>query len=339
VLDLPDPDPYQGWRVLDNGGTLVNNGTVDWTGTGYVIQDSSGGSINNYGLFDAQGDGQLEPSNEPANSFVFTNYAGATFEKSGTSSGGSGVTYVGAEFDNSGGSVQVDAGTMQLAGGGTSSGTFTVAGGASLNFSADYALTGALSVTGSGTVEVSGGTLSLGASTISVGGVLQIDSGAEVSGSGTVDITAGTVTLAGGTLSAGTLVQVDSGVELSGFGTLDGSVENAGTIAVGGASTVGTISITGNYTQTSTGVLDLALKEVSGNQYDQLNITGTAALDGTVNVTVLSGFFASGGDEFDALTFSSGSGGFASTNLPTLSGGLSLNAAYKSADWALIVQS
>jgi hypothetical protein len=58
-----------------------------------------------------------------------------------------------------------------------------------------------------------------------------------------------------------------------------------------------------------------------GSQYDQLNFSGTAALDGTLDITLLDNFTPSLGDSFLLLNGGDLSGDFAAINLPTLAPG------------------
>jgi hypothetical protein len=51
-----------------------------------------------------------------------------------------------------------------------------------------------------------------------------------------------------------------------------------------------------------------------GSGYDTLSITGTATLDGTLNITVLDGFFIHEGDTFTLLSFGQHDGKFGTIN-------------------------
>ena len=90
--------------------------------------------------------------------------------------------------------------------------------------------------------------------------------------------TGGTTTIAPGTVNGG-------------LGTIGGNVVNSGTLSPGinspGLST-GPLKIAGNFTQTSTGTLVIQL--ASATSFDQLLVTGTAALAGTLQVDALNGF-------------------------------------------------
>ena len=121
-----------------------------------------------------------------------------------------------------------------------------------------------------------------------------------------------------------------NGGDLSGDGTVAANVNNiAGRVNPGGVGTAGTINIvavpfgvTGNYTQGASGVLNIDIGGLTaGGEFDQLNVSGTASLDGTLNVGLIN-FAPAAGDSFRFLTFNSLSGNFATQNLPSLGGGL-----------------
>ena len=51
----------------------------------------------------------------------------------------------------------------------------------------------------------------------------------------------------------------------------------------------------------------------AGSEYDQLNVAGSAALDGTLRIALIDGFIPSAGDEFEVLACGSRTGEFAAT--------------------------
>jgi uncharacterized repeat protein (TIGR01451 family) len=132
--------------------------------------------------------------------------------------------------------------------------------------------------------------------------------------------TAGSTNLLGGTFTSPLTVQLNGGV-LQGNGTVGASVaNNNGTVAPG--LSPGLIIINGNYTQAPNGILNIQLGGTSpGTQYDQLAVTGSATLAGTVNVTLINAFTLSNGDVFNAVTYAAHSGIFAPENLPPFPGG------------------
>ncbi|RYX80893.1 hypothetical protein EON83_26485 [bacterium] len=128
----------------------------------------------------------------------------------------------------------------------------------------------------------------------------------------------GTTTLEGGVLSVedaltptnkGTF-EVAGGV-VDGIGTIDGNVLNsAGTFKPGHSP--GTITINGNFTQTSGGVLNM---EVGGSEpgtgYDQILVNGTAYLGGTLNLVRWNNYVPKDGDVYTMFTYYSKVGTFA----------------------------
>ena len=84
-----------------------------------------------------------------------------------------------------------------------------------------------------------------------------------------------------------------------------GNLINNGTVSPGNSP--GTINVTGNYTQSSTGTLIIEI--ASGASFDKLIVTGTAALAGTLQVSVLPGFSPLG----QSFTFLTAAGGVSGT--------------------------
>lgn len=136
---------------------------------------------------------------------------------------------------------------------------------------------------------------------------------------------AGTTDLTGGSMSSPSAININGGL-LKGNGTITGNVANNATVAPGASP--GLITIIGNYTQSPSGVLNIELGGLAaGTQYDQLAISGTATLGGTVNVSIIPPFVLTGGDVFDPVTYGSHTGVFATENLPAFPGG-SFNSSY-----------
>jgi hypothetical protein len=160
-------------------------------------------------------------------------------------------------------------------------------------------LNGVLALTGPGAA------LDFGSGGFSNAGTVVIGNGAVVS-VGTADYTqSGGSTTVDGTLVAAN-VYLDGGV-LNGAGTIQANVVNAALIEPGDP--FGTLTVQGNYTQTATGVL---LIQIAGpKQYGQLAVTGSATLDGTLQVSLLDNYVPAAGTSFQILAFADYSGGFA----------------------------
>ncbi|GAA0581607.1 autotransporter outer membrane beta-barrel domain-containing protein [Rhizomicrobium electricum] len=103
--------------------------------------------------------------------------------------------------------------------------------------------------------------------------------------------------------SGGTLATV------KGYGTFYGTLNNNGVVAPGGTTgTLGTLTVT-NYTQAATGVLQV---EISPTGASKLNVTGTAALNGSMSVKIDAGDY--GNSVFPILTAHSITGSFSTVS-------------------------
>ena len=201
---------------------------------------------------------------------------------------------------------------------------------------------------GTGTINATGGS-----------GILNITGDSTINGdtfsTGTLNISSaivtlnslssiGTLNLSGGTLNSAGDITINNVLDWTGgdiFITGDyyngaGSVFNAkadgslnvgtfynnGTLTMGGSP--GTLTIVGNYVQGSEGLLDIELGGLEqGVTYDWLNITGSAELDGTLDLSLFGGFAPNVGDLFDVISYSGVTGDFATMNVPTGYGFLS----------------
>lgn len=124
--------------------------------------------------------------------------------------------------------------------------------------------------------------------------------------------------LAGGNIQgpAGGLVLNDG--QLVGNGSIVGHLLNPGGVVSPGASP-GLISVLGNYVQGPAGTLLIELAGTTqGSQYDALAVQGSAALNGTLDVTYLPPYTALTSDNFYPVTAVAGlTGDFSTQNLPT----------------------
>ena len=217
------------------------------------------------------------------------------------------VTVVGTEFGSP--SVFVDgadstwSNSEQMYLGLTGGGNFIVTGGARV-FSSTVEL---------GVASTGGGIASVDASAWTNTGDLTVG----VAGAGKLTVSSGGVVSVGGLLAVGPHGTVEGNSQLS------GNVRNGGMVAPGVAtnppstSAIGTLHVAGNYTQVDTGALDFELE--STLSLDRLTVSGTASLDGALDVALINGFVPSVGNSFDLLTASGGiSGTFSSLNLPPL---------------------
>jgi hypothetical protein len=194
--------------------------------------------------------------------------------------------------------------------------SFTVAAGATLTVGAQVTAVAASAFINTGSISVAG-TLQLNASSTTTGD-FTVALGGTVKVSGTLTMSGGTLTLAdGAALSTTAGLNLTGGV-LSGLGRIDGNVSNAATIVVGDATTAGTLTIHGNYTQTAAGTLVVKITGPGGSAFDQLAVSGSAKLAGTLTV-MLTGDPPGSGDAFRVLTCGSESGSL-SGSFTTLGG-------------------
>jgi fibronectin-binding autotransporter adhesin len=165
-----------------------------------------------------------------------------------------------------------------------------------------------------GTVSLQSGTFNVAGTYTQSGGTTDLSAGAALTSSGGVNIQAGILS-GSGTINASLTIQ--NGGTLSGSETINGNVTNAGQVNPGGIGAAGVLTINGNYTQTATGVLNVEIGGPgAGSGFDQLRISGTATLGGTLNVSLLNGYVPPRGRAFQILTFGSREGTtFATVNL------------------------
>jgi hypothetical protein len=178
------------------------------TGTGTTtFNNQSGGQFNILGGATWTGGGSV----------AFNNQAGATLTKS---SGGTSLFANGIALNNNG-TVNVNAGTLQLDGGGTSTGAFSIASGAKLDFGFGNTHTLSGSIANSGTLSNSGATTNFSGTYTEAGGVIAVSGGTfNVNSS----LSSASLNLSGGTLSGtGDLIVTDNFTQTG--GSVDGSYQ------------------------------------------------------------------------------------------------------------------
>jgi fibronectin-binding autotransporter adhesin len=106
---------------------------------------------------------------------------------------------------------------------------------------------------------------------------------------------------------------MQNGSSLGGNGTINGNLVSSGLISPGNSP--GTLSIGGNFTQTAAGTF--LLEAASTSNFDRLNVSGSAAVDGTLQAVGFGGNNLSPGDRYQFLTANGGiSGDFDTISLP-----------------------
>jgi hypothetical protein len=161
--------------------------------------------------------------------------------------------------------------------------------------------------------------------------------------SATVQIQSGTVNFSSGfqqnsgstTVPAGTVLQAGGngvsllGGTLSGLGTISGSVSNSATLI---PSPLGTLTILGNFAQTTIGALGITLGGTAGGQYSRLAVSSQLSINGALNVMLTNGFLPAVGNTFTVVTAGAApSGRFSSITGSHTPGGVALAPQYAAA--------
>lgn len=287
------------------GGGRIGPGTLNISG----LLTWSGGTMSGNGVTNANGGLNITTTaNKTLSGHTLTNGATATW------SGSSGLTMsAGAIFDNSGTfevqtNTQINASALEKF---KNSGTFRRVGAGSTVIQSSFINTGSVEV---------------------LSGILQFSRGCTQS--------AGATILSGGSIVSSALFDIQGG-SLSGSGTLTGNVLNAGVASPGSTTPAptGIINIIGNYTQTAVASLDVDIGGTNaGTQFDQLNVTGTATLNGALIVTTLTGYVPNGGDAFKVVSYASRSGSYATINYLNTPSYRSYQHSYNVNDLTLLTQ-
>ncbi|MEN9554181.1 MAG: hypothetical protein RLZZ232_467, partial [Planctomycetota bacterium] len=114
------------------------------------------------------------------------------------------------------------------------------------------------------------------------------------------------------------LLTVDAGALLGGSGSLSGPASVSGTLAPGDG--IGTLA-TQDVTLTRSATLQLQIGGTAAGQFDQLTVNGTLQLDGTLQVSLASGFTPAAGDLFPVVSATTLTGRFDQLSGLTYSGG------------------
>ncbi len=132
-------------------------------------------------------------------------------------------------------------------------------------------------------------------------------------------------------LSQGSFINQPFGI-ITGIGSINsqnGTLNNKGYLLPG--DNIGTFSVTGNYPEEPTSVLQMEIGGYSaGAEHDKFNISGNASLSGILNIKLVNGFTPALGDSFLVLTYGSRTGSFSSIVDSSLVSG---------AEWAAIYNS
>jgi len=287
-------------KDLTASRTLNTAGTTTLTGIG-PVRAGSGAVINNSGTWDCQSD--INAISNPFGGMSAFNNSG-TFKKSA----GAGATAVSIPFNNSL-TVDVQAGTLSLSGGGTSSGTFT--GSATLQFGGGTSDLQAASSISIPTVVVSAGTVNLGGSYNATSATTVSGGTANFSPTGTVSSVGGSLTISSGVanFSSGEAINTTtlsfSGGTLSGTDTV--TVSGLTTWTSGTMTGAGTTNANGGIAMSGGSVKDLTLSRI-------LNAAGTTAWTGAGGVRAGTGAVIYNSGIWDAQSDATISNAFGGTS-------------------------
>jgi hypothetical protein len=277
-------------------GSIVNEGTIS--------ANTSGGTLTLDGA--ATNDGTMEAANGGTLTIQSNaNYAGGTLTGGAWKAIGGGILrLIGDSIATNAAAILLDGATSQIY---SDTNTTNALAGFTTN-----------STTGSFTIQ-NGANLSTTQAFSNLGTVTIGSNSAFTLGGESYTQTGGTSVLAGGTLGASGAQTSIQGGTLSGPGTIVGTLINGGEVDLG--SNPGTLTIQGDYYQEGPGTLVVKIGgATAGSQFDQVNVSGVAVLNGTLTANLINGFTPSSGQMFSVMTFAGPSGTF-STFISPQSGG------------------
>ncbi|WP_042304206.1 autotransporter outer membrane beta-barrel domain-containing protein, partial [Paraburkholderia kururiensis] len=319
TLTLTDASGVFSGVISGTGGLTLAGGTETLTNvstyTGTTLIDSGAvlvlSSANNIAIGNVVDFGTLQISGS----------AGGLSGSGTVSVGTAGLTLAGSNgtFGGviaGGGGLTLTSGTQTLTGTSTYTGATTVASGATLALAGTGSIAQSGGMIDNGVLDISGtaggaqianlsgsGTVNLGVQRLTVAGSNSTTFSGSIGGSGPFvkqgtgtlildgrsTAFTGTTEVAGGLLEVGDIgtpgavlggnVAVDAPGTLRGHGTVAGDVTNNGTVMPGGS--IGTLTVAGNYAQAGGATLSV---EVSPTAASQLNVNGSATLNGVLAI-------------------------------------------------------
>ena len=305
-------------EVLRAAGTITNSGAIDFT------SDNPGGGGNFWFAGDTtlSGNGTMALRIDPWDTITalspnstITNAAGHTIRGAGrfTSLGQVGLEQTFFFSIANAGLIDANVAGKSLtfilreSDGGrlNNTGTLRASGGGNLSFSGN---------SGVGFVNNNGGAVEALS-----GSTLLFD------GNAAFVQTAGTINLDGGSMTVQHGLDLNGG-QLIGTGTVTGVIRNNGGFVRPGHSP-GKITVNGDYTQGANGTLDIEIGGAApGTEYDQLQVSETAALGGTLNLSLINGFRPAVGDVFQLILQGSFTGAFSTINTTGFTGQVNYSA-------------
>ncbi len=280
----------------------INTATVTLTGTGNTY---TGGTIVNNGAL------ITGSANLPVNQAVSLNASTLNFNQPADGT-------FGGVISGTGSVIKLGSGALTVSGVNTYTGGTVVNAGALVGSTASLPANRPVVIAGPGVLAFNQTTDGTFGGDITGAGTIQ------KRGGGTLTMTKATPTAV--EVQAGTFIfntgigrtTVVAGAVLGGNGTITGNLVNHGTVSPG--LSPGTMTVIGNYTQSSTGTLLIEI--ASATSFDRLVVSGTASLAGTLRVNTLGGYNPVG----QSFTFLTAGGGVSGT-FASLAGNLTGSAA------------
>jgi hypothetical protein len=302
---------------------VTNDASITLTGAGSKIVNQSGANaLANFATNATGSSFTLGKGRSFTTAGNFTNHgylsiaAGDTFDVNGNLTNFSGATLTGGTYSVSG-ILEFDGAAIV-----TNSANITLGSATAKieNQSAANALLGFTTNTSAGKFTLSGNAnLTTNGGSFTNAGLFTVSTGSTFTVGGSsynFTQTAGTTTI-DGTLAGASAGALDlNGGNLYGTGTLDYGVVDTATITPGNSATsTGKLQVDGTYAQNTGGALDVTIGgTTAGTKFDQLNVSGTASLNGTLNITLASGYTPAIGNTFDILNASTINGSFSTVN-------------------------
>ncbi len=339
LLVLSGTNNYTGGTTVSAGtlqgtasslqGSLTDNATLVFN---QVAAGTFGGTINGTGTVNKSGSGQLTFSSIDAASCPIAVNQGVLVLPGGLAGGGPLSVSSGGALQATGliGRAVAGAGTIAatgdlIIGNSQQAGQFNQGGGPGVG--------GTLNIGGNAFAVFSSSTAILGSQTnIGAGGSLTALNGAQLGNPTSVDATKILTATGNATINANFVNNgvvngpTGSGQELKftqavqGAGSTTGNIEYAGSYQVGNSPDAVSVQNV-LFDPTSTLIMEFA-GDVPGSGYDQLDISGLAALNGVLDVDLLNGFSPSAGEIFHLFNGQT-TGSFSQFGLPSLGNGLS----------------
>jgi hypothetical protein len=311
-------------QLGSTGGEIVTDAAhINLTGLSSSFVDAAGkdalsklASTTAAGSFALAGGRNFTTAGNFTNNGALTIGTGSKFDVNGNLTNFSGTTLTGGSYNVTGtlqfnsANVVTNAANITLSG---TSSKITDQGGAA-NALANFATnssTGSFTLSGGQTLTTSGSFTNAGTLTVATGSTFTLNGG------GTYTQTGGTTTVDGLLKSSVTTAALNlNGGSLFGTGMLGFGVVDSGIITPADSKTsAGMLAVSGTYHQNSGGALNIAIGGTTpGTKYDQLNVTGAATLNGTLNLSLINGFVPTVGSTFEILNASSVSGTFSTVN-------------------------